>query len=188
MTPQIDCLRKTSSVLRVSTHIYGFSEEINGKTFILRVNLGMWPLKSIVLEKRALFWGLNTHLWGFSGDRWENMYSQPPVATQHKKTNKVVWTCKDDWPPKRTSTYKRPFTREGNYLVAICVTMVIFPVTCKTFSEIPFYFYGIWDFSIYITSQMLLILHMSSIWDTYSWMLLTLYMLYTASLESASST
>ena len=39
--PQIDHLGKMSPVLRVSTHIYGFSEEINGKTFILRVNLGM---------------------------------------------------------------------------------------------------------------------------------------------------
>ena len=47
----------------------------------------------------------------------QNMHSQPPVASQHKKTNKVVWTCEDDWPPKRTSTYERPFTREGNYLV-----------------------------------------------------------------------
>ena len=41
MTPQIDCLGKTSPVLRVSTHIYGVSEEIDGKMFILRVNLGM---------------------------------------------------------------------------------------------------------------------------------------------------
>ena len=29
----------------------------------------------------------------------------------------MVWTYEDDRPPKRTSTYKRPFTREGNYLV-----------------------------------------------------------------------
>ena len=35
----------------------------------------------------------------------------------HKMTNKVVWTCKYDWSPQRTSTYKRPFTQEGNYLV-----------------------------------------------------------------------
>ena len=41
MTPQIDCLGKTIPVLRVSTHIYGVSEEIDGKMFILRVNLGM---------------------------------------------------------------------------------------------------------------------------------------------------
>ena len=40
MTPQIDCLRKTSNVLRVSIHIYGVSKEIDGKTFIFRVNLG----------------------------------------------------------------------------------------------------------------------------------------------------
>ena len=23
----------------------------------------------------------------------------------------------DDWPPRKTSTYERPFTQEGNYLV-----------------------------------------------------------------------
>ena len=32
--PQIDRLEKTSTVLRVSTHIYGASQEIDGKTFI----------------------------------------------------------------------------------------------------------------------------------------------------------
>ena len=41
VTPQIDCLRKTSPPLRVSTHIYGVSEDIDGKMFIFRVNLGM---------------------------------------------------------------------------------------------------------------------------------------------------
>ena len=41
MTSQINRLGKTSTVLRVSTHIYGVSEEIDGKTFIFRVNLGM---------------------------------------------------------------------------------------------------------------------------------------------------
>ena len=41
VTPQIDHLGKMNPVLRVSTHNYGFCEEINGKTFILRVNLGM---------------------------------------------------------------------------------------------------------------------------------------------------
>ena len=39
--PQIDCLGKISPVLKVSTHIYGVSKEIDGKIFILRVNLGM---------------------------------------------------------------------------------------------------------------------------------------------------
>ena len=60
----------------VSTHIYEVSKEIDGETFICRVNLGMWPLKSIILEKRALFWGFNTHLWGFQGDRWETLIFQ----------------------------------------------------------------------------------------------------------------
>ena len=41
MTPQIDCLGKTSLVLRVSTHIYRISKEIDGKTFIFQLNLGM---------------------------------------------------------------------------------------------------------------------------------------------------
>ena len=38
VTPQIDCLRKMSSVLKVSTHVYGVSKEI--ETFIFQVNLG----------------------------------------------------------------------------------------------------------------------------------------------------
>ena len=41
VTPQIDRLRKTIPVLRVSTHIYGISKEIDGKTFIFQINLGM---------------------------------------------------------------------------------------------------------------------------------------------------
>ena len=41
VTPQIDCLGKMSPVLRVSIHIYGVSQEIDWKTFIFRVNLGM---------------------------------------------------------------------------------------------------------------------------------------------------
>ena len=41
VTPQIDRLGKMSTVLRVSIHIYGVFQEIDGKMFILRVNLGM---------------------------------------------------------------------------------------------------------------------------------------------------
>ena len=41
VTPQINCLGKTRPVLRVSTHIYGVSEEIDWKTFIFQINLGM---------------------------------------------------------------------------------------------------------------------------------------------------
>ena len=41
VTPQINSLGETSTVLRVSTHIYEVSKEIDGKTFIFGVNLGM---------------------------------------------------------------------------------------------------------------------------------------------------
>ena len=40
MTPQINCLGKMSTVLRVSTCIYGVSKEIDGKTLIFQVNIG----------------------------------------------------------------------------------------------------------------------------------------------------
>ena len=41
MTPQIDCLGETSTVLRVSTHISGVTKDIDGKMFIFQPNLGM---------------------------------------------------------------------------------------------------------------------------------------------------
>ena len=34
-----------------------------------------------------------------------------------KKPEKVESTCKEPLTPQRTSTYERPFIREGNYLV-----------------------------------------------------------------------
>ena len=41
VTPQIDRLGKTNTVLRVWTHISGVSQVIYGKTSIFRVHLGM---------------------------------------------------------------------------------------------------------------------------------------------------
>ena len=41
VTPQIYSLRKSSPVLRISTHIYGVSKEIDGKMLIFQVNLSM---------------------------------------------------------------------------------------------------------------------------------------------------
>ena len=35
-------------------HIYGVAKEIDRNMFIFEVNLGMWPLKLIILEKQAL--------------------------------------------------------------------------------------------------------------------------------------
>ena len=77
VTPQINHLRKLSPVLRVSTHIYGVSKEIDGKTFIFRVNLGMCdcdPSNQSSQKIEPCSEGFNTHLWGFQGDRWENIH------------------------------------------------------------------------------------------------------------------
>ena len=65
MTLQIDCLGKTSPVLRVSIHICGVSKEIHGETLILQVNLGMWPLKSIVSEKSPVL-RVSVHIYRIS--------------------------------------------------------------------------------------------------------------------------
>ena len=54
----------------------------------------------------------------------QNMHNKVPVASLHWKTKQVVWTWKDEWPPRRTSTYERPFTREGNYLVSVVAAAV----------------------------------------------------------------
>ena len=63
-------LGKTSTVLRVATHIYGVSQEIDVKTFIFCVNLGMCNPSND--QSDPVLEGFNTHLWGFSGDKWEN--------------------------------------------------------------------------------------------------------------------
>ena len=52
-------------LLTSSGQEWHFCHEIDRKTFILRVNLGMWPLKSIIWEKRALFWGFQHTFMGF---------------------------------------------------------------------------------------------------------------------------
>ena len=65
MTPQIDHLGKTSPVLRVSTHIYGVSKEIDGKTFIFRVNQAYDPSNRSLQRNEPCSEGFNTHLWGF---------------------------------------------------------------------------------------------------------------------------
>ena len=49
----------------VSTHIYGVAKDIDEKTFIFWVNLGMCALKLIISEKWALFWGFHHKFMGF---------------------------------------------------------------------------------------------------------------------------
>ena len=41
VTPQINCLGKVITVLRISIHIYSVSKGIGWKMFIFPVNLGM---------------------------------------------------------------------------------------------------------------------------------------------------
>ena len=66
MTPQIDHLRKTSPVLRVSTHIYWISKEIDGKLFICRVNLGNVTPQINCLGKMSPILRVSTHIYGIS--------------------------------------------------------------------------------------------------------------------------
>ena len=54
----------------------------------------------------------------------QHIHYKAPVAAQHWKTNKVVWTCKDDWPQEKFYL-RRPFTWEGNYLVFFFITSLL---------------------------------------------------------------
>ena len=40
-------------------------KSIEHRGLVFRVNLGIWPLKSIIPEKEALFWGFKHTLMGF---------------------------------------------------------------------------------------------------------------------------
>ena len=66
VTPHIHHLRKTRSVLRLSTHIYGVSKDIGGGTFIFQLNLCMWALKSVVSKKTSPVLRVSTHIYGVS--------------------------------------------------------------------------------------------------------------------------
>ena len=66
VTPQIDHLGKASPVLRVSTHIYGVSKEIDGKTLIFQVNLGHVSPQIDRLRKMNPLLMVTTHISGIS--------------------------------------------------------------------------------------------------------------------------
>ena len=66
MTPQIDCLGKTSPVLRVSTHIYGVSKEIDGKTFIFLSKPRHVTPQISCLRKLSPVLRVSTHIYGVS--------------------------------------------------------------------------------------------------------------------------
>ena len=64
--------------------------------FIFRVNLGMLPLKLIISENEPCSEGFNTHLWGFWGDKWEDIHfeSKPRHVTPQinclRKTSSIL--------------------------------------------------------------------------------------------------
>ena len=43
----------------------------------------------------------------------QNIHYKAPVASQHWKTNKVVWTWKDDWPPLENFYLQKTFYPRG---------------------------------------------------------------------------
>ena len=66
MTPQIDHLGKMSTVLRVSTHIYGVFEEIDGKHVHFESNpRHVTPQIDHLGKTNTVLRDFNTHLWGF---------------------------------------------------------------------------------------------------------------------------
>ena len=99
VTSQIDCLWKMSPVLRVSTHIYGVSKKIDGKTFIFRVNLGIWPSNWSSWKNKPSSEGVNKHLWDFQGDRWETF---------------ILWVNLGVWPSNQLSWKNKPCSEAFN--------------------------------------------------------------------------
>ena len=63
MTPQINCLGKTSTVLRVSTHIYGVLEKIDGKHPFFRVNPRHVTPQIDCLGKTSTVLRVSTHIY-----------------------------------------------------------------------------------------------------------------------------
>ena len=111
MTPQIDCLRKTSPVLMVSTHIYGVPKEIHGETFIFLSKPRYVTLQINQLRKTSPVLRVSTHMYWFS----QEIHGKRP--TKWSGHGKMI-------DPRRNSTYERPFIQDGNYLVSICVDSI----------------------------------------------------------------
>ena len=66
VTPQIDRLEKTSTVLRVSTHIYGVSQEIDGTTFIFQTKPRHMTPQINRLGEMSTVLRVSTHIFGVS--------------------------------------------------------------------------------------------------------------------------
>ena len=68
VTPQINHLTKMCPVLRVSTHIYGVSKEIDGKTFIFYSTPRHVNPQIDRLGKTSPVLRVSTHIYGVSKD------------------------------------------------------------------------------------------------------------------------
>ena len=66
MTPQINCLRKSSPVLRISTHIYGLCKEIDGKMLIFSSKPRHVIPQINCLGKMSPVLRVSTHIYGVS--------------------------------------------------------------------------------------------------------------------------
>ena len=62
VTPQIDSSWQIWALFWGSQHtFYSVCKDIGRKMFIFQLNLGMWPLKSIISEKKHCSEDINTH-------------------------------------------------------------------------------------------------------------------------------
>ena len=68
MTPQIDCLRKKSPVLRGSTHIYGVSKDKGGKTMNFSTKPRHVTPQIYRLGETSTVVRVSTHIYGVSKD------------------------------------------------------------------------------------------------------------------------
>ena len=80
VTPQIDSSQKNmNTVLRVSTHIYGVSHEIDGKTFTFSSKSEACdPIKLICLRKISPVLRVSTHIYGV----FEEIYGKTFIFQQ----------------------------------------------------------------------------------------------------------
>ena len=69
-----------SPSLKVSPHIDGLSKEIDWKTFIFSVNLGMETPQIDCLRKMSPVLRVSTLMFGFQGDRWDSVH----FSSKHK--------------------------------------------------------------------------------------------------------
>ena len=66
VTPQIECLGKTSPLLRVSTHIYGISKEIDGEMFMFASKPRHATTQVNCLRNTSPTLRASTHIYGVS--------------------------------------------------------------------------------------------------------------------------